>query len=1138
MKNVRWNSSVRCTLYFFLAILLVCGLAMPMLGQFTTARLDGTVLDPSGLAVAGAKVIVKEQRTAYTRDMTTSSSGEYVFPSLPVGTYQITVTMTGFDTYVQDGVVLQVDQSVTVPVHMKLGAVAEKVTVAARASMVTTDSPTLAQVISQKDVAELPLNTRYTQQLVFLVPGALNVTANYCASGCEGATFPSEQYAKVNGAGANGVSYHLDGADFNDNYLNMNMPFPNPDAVQEFDVQTNNMSAVYGDALGGVVNVTLKSGTNSIHGDLFEFLRNDVFDARNFFSITGVSPYKQNQFGGDVGGPILKNRLFYFGSYQGTRFHVTSALGFSSVPDQRERTGDFSELLPGTQLVNPFTGALYPNNQIPVNPVAAFILKGIPLPNPTGAQLNLNETNALNFNSLPTVEDTNEYLGKIDYIFGKHRVSGHYFQQNYTVPLAVPPLAGPSATAANPDPATNYLQMTGSAQTMVDHNVSVVDIYTISPHFLLGSYYGYTKFDGTTYASSPFTMVDAGVNMAVPKRGGPGNIASLNVGTSNFGLGSGNYGVWNRGDQSFREIATLTKGKHTIQFGGEAVRITQPMGNTFQEGGTFVFSNLSGNGFADFESGFVSSFIQAGGLYLDFTGINWSTFVQDDWKAAPRLTISAGLRWDPFIPPKDRLGRVACFDPNHQSARYPNAPNGLLYGGSNHDPGCPEAAIFNNLSNFGPRLGFAYQLTQDGKTSIRGGAGYYYEPPNSLIYQQIVGVPPFAPVFNFLSVNLSDPYNVSGGGTDPFPTDFGPRNPPSTTPFPPVPPSFSQIQSPHLRMPMILGYNLTVERSLGADWLLRAAYVGNEARRLFGTGDQESGLLQLNPAIYNPAQTIAQQEATQQAIQQRRPNQNFGSVAEIESGVNSNYNALQLTLEKRFAHGLSLLSNFTWSRTLDDFAPNPQGSFASLFTNSCTCGRRFDYGPSVDDLNRVFKINGDYEFPHVPVHNFGDKLLNGWQLTAIVDWQSGFPFTIFSGVDNSASAIGEDRADFVPGSGPAPPQGLREWFNVNAYTANAPGTFGNIGKNSLRGPSFSNTDLALIKKTSVSERVSVTFRAEFFNAFNHPNFGFPGNNVAAGAPPVGGFGVISGTAGSQTFNSTTYGTAQPRIMQFGLKVSF
>jgi len=1127
MKNMCCNKCVHRAMFFVLAMVLVCGFTMPMLAQFTTARLSGIVLDPSGLGLAGATVTVKDELTAYTRDTTTTSSGEYLFPSLPVGNYQVTVTMTGFASYIQKGIGLQVGQSVNLPVQMKLGTVAQQVTVTADASMVTTDSATLGQLIDQKQVVELPLNGRYAQQLVFLVPGADNVTANYCAANCEGGVFPSEQYAKVNGAGANGVSYQLDGADFNDTYINTNLPFPNPDAIQEFNLVTDNMSAVYGDALGGVVNVTLKSGANAIHGDVFEFLRNNVFDAANYFSTTGVSPLKQNQFGGDIGGPILKNRLFFFGSYEGTRFNLTNAGQIQFVPDAAERTGNFSELLSGptpVQLVNPTTGVPYLNNQIPVSPVATYILKGVPLPNPTPGQ----PSNAFNFSSLPTVENTNEYLVKLDYNFGKHHLSGHYFQQSYTQPLVVP--------------TTDYLQMTGSAETLVDHNVSVVDLYTISPHFLLGSYYGYTKIDATTYSSNPFTMVEAGVqNFAVPPNKGGGDIASLNIGVSGgFGLGSGDYGVWTRGDQSLREIATLTRGKHVIQFGGEAVRLTQPMGNTFQQGGTFDFGSLTGNGLADFELGFVQTFIQGGGLYLNFTGINWSAFAQDDWKATPRLTLSAGLRWDPFIPSKDSLGRVACFEPGApRSVRYPNAPLGLLYGGGNHDPGCPDAGIFNNLFNLGPRFGFAYQATKDGKTSIRGGAGYYYEPPNSLIYQQMVGVPPFAPVFTLTDVSLSNPYG-SAGVPNPFPANFGPRNPPSDATFS-GPPSFSQIQSPHLRLPMVLAWNLTVEHGFGANWMLRVAYVGNDGHRLYGTGDQESGLLQLNPAIYDPAESPAENLAT---TQQRRVNPNFGSVASINSGVNSNYNALQLTLEKRLGHGFSLLSSFAWSKAMDDFAPQPQGSLASMYTNSCSCGRQFDYGPSADDLNKVFKINGDYEIPHVHVQKVVDKLLNGWQLTAIANWQTGTPFTIFSGVDNSFSALGEDRADLtVPNIGNAILPGrshhlsIQQWFNTNDFTANAIGTFGDTGKNALRGPRFFDTDLAIIKKTTVGEHLSVAFRAEFFNAFNNVNLGLPGNNVSAGAS--GGFGQIFGTAGAGAYGGpTSYGTAQPRIIQFGLKASF
>src|ERR1035437_336014 len=400
MKDMCGNRLMRRTMLFCLEMALVCGFTMPMLAQFTTARLSGTVLDPSGAALPGATVTVQNELTTYKRDATTNSAGEYLFPVLPVGTYQITVTMTGFDTYIQKGIALQVDKSASLSVQMKLGSVAQQVTVNADASMVTTDSATLGQLITQKEIVDLPLDGRYAQALVFLVPGADNVTASYCAANCEGGVFPSEQYAKVNGAGANGVSYQLDGADFNDTYINPNLPFPNPDAIQDFNLVTSNMSAIYGDALGGVVNVTLKSGTNSIHGDAFEFLRNNALDAANYFSISGVSPLKQNQFGGDIGGPILKNRLFFFGSYQGTRFNQTNPSS-QSVPDALERSGNFGELCTNfggafvggictggsgtTQLYNPFSvensgtapGAPYPNNQITLDPVATYMLNEI-----------------------------------------------------------------------------------------------------------------------------------------------------------------------------------------------------------------------------------------------------------------------------------------------------------------------------------------------------------------------------------------------------------------------------------------------------------------------------------------------------------------------------------------------------------------------------------------------------------------------------------------------------------------------------------------------------------------------------------------------------------------------------------------
>ncbi len=1118
-RACRYLALAHGPLCFVVGLLLVFGSTVPMWAQFTTARLSGTISDPSDAVVAGATVTVQDLGTGYSKTTNSTAAGQYLFSSLPVGTYQITVSMAGYTQYVQKGIVLSVGQAATQDVHLQVGVVAQQVVVTADSSLVTTDAATVGQLINQKEISELPLNGRDIQQLVFLAPGTTNVTANYCAANCEGGVFPSEQYAKVNGGGANGVNYLLDGVDANDTYINTNVPFPNPDAIQEFNLITGNMSANYGNAIGGVVNVVTKSGTDQIHGDVFEFLQNSALNASNYFSGGLVNPLKQNQFGGSVGGPIIKNRLFYFGSYQGTRFRTAQNGQIATVPNATERTGDFSDLLPGTQLVNPATPlpnqTPYLNNRIPVSPVATYILNQIPLPNGPNDQLN--------FNGGPDAQNTDEYLAKVDFNFGKHHLSGHYFQMDYTDPVFVPP-------------ATNLLELRGDAEHLVLKNISVVDIYTISHTFLLSSFFGYNSENGTTLSSAPFSMADAGVKMAVPQNRGGGNAAVLNVTVSGggaFTLPGTPYGVWNRGDQSLREVATWIKGKHEVQFGGEILRVRLPMGNQYQQSGVFDFENLTGNPLADFELGAVSSFTQGGGLYLNFTGYRESLFVQDNWKATARLLISAGLRWDPFFPYTDSEGRVACFVPGAQSQRFPTAPVGMLFGGSNHDPGCPASSIYNNPKNFGPRLGFAYRVTKDGNTSIRGGAGYYYEAPNTVAFEDVVGVPPFAPIVNFGSspgsplVTLADPYG-SSGTTNLFPGEFGPTNPsPSNAVFPTSGISFSQIFDRHFRLPMVLSWNLTAERAFKQDWMLRIAYVGNSGHHLSGTGDQESGLLQLNPSHWDAA---LQQEVPLYPA--------YGSIGSINSGVDSNYNAAQITLEKRMTHGFSFLTNFTWARELDDFAP---AGGSPYLTNSCSCGRKFDYGPSDDDLNKTFKVNGEYLVPHVNLAKGVDKIVNGWEFSATASWQTGFPFSIFSGTDNSLSGMLGDRADLavssvqqaVLGGGRSHAAEVQEWFNTSAFVPNAIGTFGDTGKNILRGPRFFDTDLAAIKNAKITERLSLEFRAEFFNAFNNVNFGRPDGNLAdIGAT----YGQITGMAGASSSN--TYGTAQPRIIQFAVKIAF
>ncbi|MGA2046141.1 MAG: TonB-dependent receptor [Terracidiphilus sp.] len=1099
----------------FLSFLVLVLCAPSAFGQFTTARLSGTVQDKSGAAIPGAAVTVEQVGTGYKQQVKSGQAGEFLFPSLPVGEYQLTVEMTGFSTYLQKGIGLEVGQAASQKVTLAVGTVTQQVTVEGSSNQVTTDDAAVIQVIDEKSMESMPLNGREAQQLVFLVPGAVDVTGQNCGSNCEGGVLPGEQYAKVNGGGSNGVYYLLDGVDYNDMYINTNLPFPSPDALQEFNVQTDNMSAAYGNATGGVANVVTKSGTDQFHGDVFEFLRNYAMDAKNYFA-TSPNPLKQNQFGGTIGGPILKGKLFFFGSYQGTRQNTSDNGLTSQVPTQAERNGDFSALLPGTVLTNPNTTSPYQfnsNNMInpaAFDPTALYLLNYVPLPNDPA-----DGPNYLKYNGAPSVQNTDEYLVKIDYNRGKHHISGHYFQLRYTVPIIIPP-------------SSNILEGNGEDPQNQDlKNVSVVDIYTISSNILLNSYFGWTHKTGLTESPAPFNIAQAGANIAQPTN----FPATLNVVVPGaFTVGDQpSPGTWNHSDISDREIATFVKGPNELQFGGEWEHIHLPMGNSYQSDGNYNFGgNLSGNSLSDFLLGAASSFTQAGGLYLDFTGNDWSFFVQDNWHATSRLTLNAGVRWDPFFPYTDSEGRVACFVPGAQSVRYPNAPQDLIFGGSNHDAGCPASSIYNNLSNIGPRFGFAYQLTSDSKTSIRGGAGYYYQAPNGVAFEDVVGVPPFAPIVNITNTNFTNPYSAAGVA-NPFPASFGPINPGASVTFPQNI-AFTQIFDRHFRLPQILTYNLTLEREFGSSWFLRAEYAANHGAHLGGTGDQESGLLQLNPSVYIPGLAPdGTPNSTENNIQSRLTYPNYGFIGSINSGVNSNYNAGQLELEKRFTYGLTFQTNFTWSRALNDFGPNGQpGIFGIYGINTCACGRSLDYGPDAGDDNKVFRLSGNYALPRVPVKGVANEAINGWNLSFISNWQTGFPFTSFAEDDNSFSAMGNDRPDITVAniaqtklsSGRSHTELINEWFNTSDFVANAVGTYGNIGKNSLRGPRLFTTDLALLKTGKAGERVRYEFRAEFYNAFNNVNFGNP-------------------DAGLQDSNFGQISSANdPRILQMALKLSF
>jgi hypothetical protein len=939
---------------------------------------------------------------------------------------------------------------------------------------------------------ELPLNGRRPERLMYLAAGTLDSGRNSCRICGQGGVYPAEETPNINGAGllassyGGQVNFQMDGADHNDTYLNTGLPFPNPDAVQEFSLLSSNFSAEYGNAGGGVVNIVTRSGANEIHGSAFEFLRNGALNARQFFAPT-QDALKRNQFGGSLGGPIRKNKLFYFGTYQGTRVRNVPAGQVQFVPTAAQRNGDFSAVT--RQLVDPVSGQPLPNNQIPasrLSPVSQYFLKQIPLP--TGAN------GQLVFPGAPIQQTEDQFMTKADYVLGKQQISGHYFFTNFNAP--------PGQVAGNvlADPNTGN-------QVRVQ-NIAINHTYTLSPTFLFNTTFGLNRQRGGSISSAPFSFHDAGSNILGPQDSSikaPPEL-SLSV-TGGFSISTNHLGQFDRGDFTIREVVTKIKGAHEFKFGGEAVRVSNHLINTFQMAGNFTFNGqLSGNGLADFVLGQASAFTQGGGEFKLLKGTKWGFFVQDDWRVNQRLTVNLGLRWDPYLPYYDREGRVVCFQPTsgQRSNRYPNAPLGFLYGG---DPGCPTAGSDPNWINIQPRIGFAYRLTQDGKTSLRGGVGIYYTPlASGGTFNGYADNAPFAGTFTLNSVDFRDPYG-SKGLSNPFPSNFGPQIPGSDFVFAPLNTIVNYFPKDY-RIPELTTWSLRLERQIARDWVASAAYVGNKGTYLPIT-------LQQNPAVYIPgASTVAN-------TQQRRIYPTVGSVSYPNPGGNSEYHALQLNLEKRFSHGLTLLANYSRSKSLDNVSATNPFSLAN------------EHSVSQNDIPNNFKLSGVWQVPG-PHSGLMNKILGGWEINPVMTRQSGFPFSVTSGADNSFSGVGSDRADYL-GGGSAQlaydrPHGqqVQKWFDTSKFTANKVGTFGTSGRFILRGPQFFNTDLGILKNAKITERMNLQFRAEFFDIFNNVNFQLPNANMSSAqvgmitAVVLDNFGIPN----------------SERIIQFGLKLTF
>jgi hypothetical protein len=1056
-------------------------------------------------------VKITDERTSFARDTTTNAQGYYVFPSLQPSSYSVSVQTAGFSPAERKGVLLQADQSATVNFTLSVQQSTQVVTVDAPPPQVNTTTSTLGAVIDEHRIVGLPLNGRNAATLALISPGAVLAPAGDVDQGST-KTFPVAVTVSMNGSRQNQTSFRLDGANNNDIYTNVNQPFPFPDALQEFSVQTSNYSARYGGNAGGVVNIITKSGSNDLHGGLFEFNRNAVFNARNFFA-ANRDQLKRNQFGGTFGGPVViphlyngKNKTFFFVGYQGTRIRNVSSSSNAYVPTQANWAGDFSAYLDAANpnnplgkaisVVDPVTNKPFPGNTIPMNrldPAALALSKYLPS---VGG-------NGLVFYGQPLGQDFDETVTRVDQtLTDRDRLSVRYFFDRF--------YNQPSLDLKN------YLSNTNFT-TIDSHNVMVNENHIFTPNILNEFRLSFAReVSQRGPADGSINAATLGVNIYEP----PGDkiLESLSV-NGFFSIGQTDPATFTRNQYALNDALSWVRGKHSMIFGADIGRAQVILRNQFLQPGQFGFTaDYTNLAVASLLLGKLRTFRQGNGEFKDNLVNTVGLFFQDDFHVSRKLTLNLGLRWDPFFPWKETHGRVEQFRPDAYAAgmksqQFVNAPPGLLFPG---DPGVPQYGISGTYKNFAPRVGFAYDVLGDGRTSIRGGFGIFYDAMQDGIYNnRFVDVTPFSTQITFTDPRgpLSNPYL---GVTNPFPAPFPP---PSNIAFPL--PLLAVTHDPAnggvYKTPVMYNYNLAVERQLGADWMVRLAYVGSHASHLLET-------IELSPAVYIPGSTLS--------TDQRRLYSQFTSIAQSSDDINSNYNSMQVTVQKRFAKGLTFQANYTWSKSLDDI---PSGQSASTVVSGGSSpipwympGRhQFDYGPSDFDHTHRLVANFVWSLPRLPnAPAFVRYTIGGWDLSGLLSAQSGAPLTVLAGKDQSGTGLGTDRAvvlnNTVYGAGAcgkASP--CVDWLNPVAFGLPAVGTFGTVGKGSVRGPNSITYDGGLFKDFPfLHEHYRFQFRAEFFNLFNRVNFNNPGVTFSSA-----GFGSIKGAG-------------DPRIGQLALKFVF
>jgi hypothetical protein len=1100
-------------------------------GQGTSASLTGNVTDPSGGEISGATVTITNVDTGFTQSAKTDNVGTYLLRPLPIGNYSLAIDATGFAHYAQTGIQLTANLAATQDVRLTVGTgKAETISVIADAELINTTSAELGTTVGEVAISELPLNGRDPSALVLLAPGTANVMQRGGEGIQSGFSLPTETGASSSGGRQGSTFYMLDGVSNMDNYNDLTAPFPNSDATQEFKVITNNFSAIYGFSPGAVVSIATKSGTNSFHGGAFWFVRNNDLNAGDYF-VHAVDPLKRNQFGVFAGGPVIKNKLFFFGNYQGTRLVQASNSNQTYTPTAAMLTGDFSGLAttPGvTSLQGPFHTVAGKANQLDttiahLDAAAVQIAKdGLPTSSTQAAN------GEMYYTSAAVSQSFNEFTGKIDYDISP--------SQRLTLRSLTNTMTEPSGdTPGNILSVLNLANWSYDFQERMEYYNDVLEhTWTVNP---------------TTVNTVAVFWNEQSAHNSAPTDDASGkpmcfsryiNVTELpgQCWMEGFGVsgGAGGFsGGWTEPSQEvrntygFTDTLIKTLSRHTLSAGMNlqhqfAEELTQyPATPIITFNGSYT-----GNGLADYLLGYMHGFEQGAGEIADVAGWQVGPYFQDDWRMRPNLTVNLGVRWDPNLPPTSAGGRGAAFVAGQQSTRFPNAPLGLIFPG---DTGVTSALMPASYGYWEPRLGVAWQPRFLPHTVFHAGYGLFTGPLEYSSYNHAADIAPFSPTFSLYGGNCAGGCSAGADAAvtgwlsfdNPWSANAGTGN---KSPFPPfasvsyVPPSNSPIApgaklgqsfSRNFKMGMTQSWNVSAEQQLNATTVLRLAYVGNES--------------------YHQSDAIDKNAATMDVL----PYQNFSNLYELDSNGTASYNALQATIDHHLAHGLQVQSSFTWSKTID-VASSGNISFGSPYL-----GDPFDlrWNRGVSSLSVPFNWVTNFIY-HGPDFKGQNKLIQetvgGWELSSIVTWQSGNPFSIqASGInwnsDDSGSMQYLDRADRVPGQGLNVHQGsksqwMKEYFNTAAFVDNAVGTFGNSGKNIMFGPHYFGDDAAIMKTWGLVKDVKLQFRWEAFNAFNHPTFGNPTGDYG-NTTKWGNFGMIG-----------TTGNIPPRVMQGALKLTF